>query len=85
MQSLGYFGAGFQDLMVEQTMDSERFLDFLYRKNIDAVALAEGDPQIYTKWATLFELVHEESFVMQQKFLLNPIRRKYPKTQYPST
>ena len=66
--------------MEEQSMDAERFLDFLNRKNIDAAALAVGDPEIYRKWEVLFSLVHEESFVMQQKFLLNPIRRKYQKT-----
>jgi hypothetical protein len=70
--------------MEEQTKDSERFRDFLNRKNIDAEALVAGEPSVFRKWAELFAQVHEESFVMQQKFLLNPIRRKYPKTRFPS-
>ena len=70
--------------MEVQTQEVDRFLDFLSRKNIDASALADAEPSVFQKWKTLFDQMHEESFLMHQKFHINPIRRKYPKTRYPS-
>ena len=60
--------------------ENEAFVEFLKRKNIDPAALETGEPEIYLKWRSLYAIVHEKSFEMQQKFLINPIRRKYPKT-----
>jgi hypothetical protein len=65
--------------MEKQTKEKVEFLDFLERKNIDAEAFKSGNEIIYEDWVLLFGLVSEASFVLQQKFLINPIRRKYPK------
>jgi hypothetical protein len=62
----------------------ERFPDFLIRKNINAEAFSLGDPVLFEKWQKLFSLVHEESFVMQQKFHLNPLRRRFPLVLHPA-
>ena len=65
--------------MENQPNDLVEFLDFLERKNIDAEAFKSGNEIIYEDWLRLYRLVSEASFVQQQKFLINPIRRKYPK------
>jgi len=65
--------------MENQTKEVVAFLDFLERKNIDAEAFKAENSDLYSNWLQLFELVSEASFVMQQKFLINPIRKKYPK------
>jgi len=65
--------------MENQTKESAEFLNFLERKNIDAEAFKTGNQIIFVDWLQLFELVSEVSFVMQKKFLINPIRKKYPK------
>jgi len=62
----------------------ERFADFLVRKNIDAGAFSLTEPTVFLKWQELFSQVHEESFVMMQKFHLNPIRRRFPLLRHPS-
>lgn len=64
--------------MEEQPIEKEQFEDFLKRKNINAQTLFACEPAIYQKWENLFNAIHEESFVMQQKFYINPMRRKYP-------
>jgi hypothetical protein len=61
-----------------ETTSPERFADFLVRKNIDAQAFSLTEPAVFLKWKELFSQVHEESFVMMQKFHLNPIRRRFP-------
>ena len=65
--------------MESQTKELVEFLDFLERKNIDAEAFKAGNNIIYEDWLHLYGLVSEASFVLQQKFLINPIRRKHPK------
>lgn len=57
---------------------SEHFAAFLARKNINAEAFNLAEPLIFEKWKELFLQLHEESFVMMQKFHLNPIRRRFP-------
>lgn len=68
--------------MEEQEKGKEQFEAFLERKNIDAARLLNSAPSLYEQWLNLFSQVHEESFVMQQKFRINPIRRMFPKTRY---
>jgi hypothetical protein len=58
--------------------EENRFLAFLQRKNIDAAAFSAADPEFFNRWAGLFAQQHEESFLMQQKFHINPIRRRFP-------
>jgi hypothetical protein len=64
--------------MENEKPQENRFLDFLARKNIDARSLKENEPALFEKWEHAFAPLHEESFLMQQKFLINPVRRKYP-------
>lgn len=70
--------------MGEETNGSERFLEFLQRKNIDAAAFAHAEPLVFEKWKSLFEQMHENSFVLQMKFQINPTRRKYTRTPFTS-
>jgi hypothetical protein len=66
-----------------ETTSVDRFADFLVRKNIDAQAFSLAEPAVFQKWQELFSQVHEESFVMMQKFHLNPIRRRFPLVGHP--
>jgi len=65
-----------------QASDKERFEAFLTSKNIDSELLKDSEFSLYERWFCLFSQIHEESFVMQLKFKINPIRRKYPKTRF---
>jgi len=68
--------------MEEQTVD--RFNAFLVRKNIDALGFSLGKPELFQKWKGIFAELSEDSFVMQQKFQLNPIRRSFPLVRHES-
>lgn len=57
-------------------MESE-FDTFLRKKNIDPLKFRQGDPDLYYSWESLFGQISEPSFIMQEKFLINKIRRKY--------
>jgi hypothetical protein len=61
-----------------------RFEEFLKRKNIDGMAFSEHEPELFQHWRSLFAQLHEESFVMQQKFILNPLRRRFPAVRHPA-
>lgn len=54
------------------------FEEFLAQKKIDAARFRAAEPARYAEWADLFPRLHPESFVMQKKFLINDIRRRYP-------
>jgi hypothetical protein len=62
--------------------ENDRFADFLQRKNIHPELFAAGDPETFQKWQKLFALVHEDSFVLQQKSSINPIRRRFPRNPF---
>ncbi len=53
------------------------FSDYLLSKKIDESSLQKGEPEMYLEWKTLFNSIHPDSFTLQKKFLLNPMRRKY--------
>jgi hypothetical protein len=55
---------------------------FLTRKNINPEDFRAGDPVQFEKWRLLYEKVHEESFLLFQKFHINPIRRRFPLNRY---
>jgi hypothetical protein len=55
----------------------EEFELFLSKKNIDASAFKTDDKATYEKWKIEFSQLHSDSFVMQKKFFINNIRRKY--------
>jgi hypothetical protein len=62
----------------------DRFAEFLVRKNIDAESFSLAEPAIFQKWKELFSQLHEESFLMMQKFRLNPLRRRFPLVRHAS-
>lgn len=53
------------------------FQEYLISKKIDEAAFKSAEPDRYAEWSKLFSLIHPESFTLQKKFLLNPVRRKY--------
>jgi hypothetical protein len=59
-------------------MENE-FTEFLAKKNIDSEAFQKGDKVLFGNWKNEFQQYHEDSFVMQKKFSINNIRRKYTK------
>ncbi|HRH36263.1 MAG TPA: hypothetical protein PKY12_14455 [Catalimonadaceae bacterium] len=71
--------------MEELIQNSKTFVEFLSTKNIDSENFMQKEPGRFEEWKKLFELVHEDSFVMQKKFYINPIRRKYPKINHFAT
>lgn len=56
------------------------FEEFLISKKINIDSFKSNDSITFNKWQKLFSEVHPDSFVAQKKFLINPIRRKYPLT-----
>ncbi len=56
----------------------EEFTTFLASKKIDAQLFKEKEPQVFENWLFQFEQMHPKSFVLQQLFVINAIRRKYP-------
>lgn len=57
--------------------DADIFEVFLNSKKIDAKAFLKAEPEVFLEWIKLFSEVHPDSFVMQKKFLINAVRRKY--------
>jgi len=68
--------------MENDAMPNEDFINFLNGKNIDQKAFETGEPELFQKWQLMFGQINVESFVMQQKFLINPIRRAYPMKKF---
>ena len=55
------------------------FQEYITNKKIDAAAFGHHEPERFEEWAHLFAQLHPESFTAQKKFLLNDLRKKYPK------
>lgn len=53
------------------------FEEYLISKKIDKSAFQLAEPDRFAEWSKLFNVSHPDSFTLQKKFLLNPIRRKY--------
>ena len=53
------------------------FEDYLVSKNINSDLFKAAEPAIFNEWKEEFEAMHPESFTVQKKFKINPIRRKY--------
>ena len=52
--------------------------DYLKQKKIDPVAFSEKESERYDALSKIFSEVSEVSFTSQKKFLVNPIRLKFP-------
>jgi hypothetical protein len=60
-------------------MDTDQhFENYLLSKKIAADAFQKAEPERFEEWKSIFEQMHPESFTAQKKFLINPVRRKYP-------
>ncbi len=58
-------------------MENTTFEEFLNSKKIDYAKFLKAEPIVYTQWKQEYSQLHTESFVMQKKFLINAVRRKY--------
>lgn len=58
-------------------MEYLTFEEFLNKKKIDYAQFLKAEPVVFSHWKQEYEQMHIESFVMQKKFLINSIRRKY--------
>lgn len=56
----------------------ENFEQFLKSKKIDSKSFQNNEDELWRNWNELYEQVHPESFIAQQLYLINNIRRKYP-------
>lgn len=59
-------------------MEEMSFNDYLVKKKIDPKVFAEGEPDRFKEFKTLFDQVHPDSFTAQKLFLINKTRRAYP-------
>ncbi len=58
-------------------MENATFEEFLTSKKIDYAKFLKAEPIVFSQWKEDFVQLHSESFVMQKKFLINAVRRKY--------
>ncbi|MCP9746377.1 hypothetical protein EGI24_06700 [Lacihabitans sp. CS3-21] len=58
-------------------MEHLNFEEFLTTKKIDYTRFLKAEPIVFSQWKQDYAQMHIESFVMQKKFLINSIRRKY--------
>ena len=55
------------------------FEEYLVSKKIDSIQFSKQEPQLYLEWKNSFDQLHPNSFTAQKLFLINSIRRKFPK------
>lgn len=58
-------------------MENNTFEEFLSTKKIDYSKFLKAEPIVFLQWKQEFGQMHQDSFVMQKKFSINAIRRKY--------
>ncbi|MCP9763893.1 hypothetical protein [Lacihabitans soyangensis] len=58
-------------------MENLSFEEFLASKKIDYARFLKAEPIMFSQWKHEFAQIHPDSFVMQKKFLINSIRRKF--------
>jgi hypothetical protein len=54
------------------------FKEYCLSKKIDHAKFGLQEPALLKEWSEYFGKVSIESFTQQKKFLINPIRLKYP-------
>jgi hypothetical protein len=57
------------------------FEDYLISKKIDENLFRIADMDLFKSWEITFNQLHPLSFTEQNKFIINKIRRKYPKIE----
>jgi len=55
------------------------FEEYLESKKIDTLKLKEMEPALYSDWESSFNQMHPNSFTAQKLYLINSIRRRFPK------
>ncbi|HLO43446.1 MAG TPA: hypothetical protein VK175_03870 [Leadbetterella sp.] len=58
-------------------MDNLSFEEFLTSKKIDFSKFLKSEPIMFSQWKQDYSKIHPESFVMQKKFQINAIRRRF--------
>ena len=56
------------------------FDEYLDSKKIDRIEFSKQEPSVFAEWQKTFEQLHPNSFTAQKLYLINGIRRKFPKT-----
>ncbi len=57
---------------------NQSFEEYLRIKKIDSARFKLQEPSLFEEWEQLFSEVHPDSFTAQKKFLINPVRRRFP-------
>ena len=55
------------------------FEEYLSSKKIDSAQFSKQESALFHEWKNSFEQLHANSFTAQKLFLINFIRRKFPK------
>ena len=55
------------------------FEEYLDSKKIDSAQFNKQEPEVFNEWKITFEQLHPNSFTAQKLYLINTIRRKFPK------
>jgi len=55
------------------------FEEYLDSKKIDAESFRTADPNLYAEWQNTFNQLHPNSFTAQKLYVINSVRRKFPK------
>jgi len=58
-------------------MENVSFEEFLTSKKIDFSKFLKSEPIVFSQWKQDYAQLHTESFVMQKKFQINAIRRRF--------
>lgn len=61
--------------------DTESFLQYLREKRIDGQSFSVGDMPLFQRMANDFAELGPASFTQRNRFLLNPLRHRFPVTQ----
>lgn len=56
------------------------FEEYLDSKKIDSESFKTKEPVLYAEWQNTFIQLHPNSFTAQKLYVINSIRRKFPKT-----
>jgi hypothetical protein len=59
-------------------MQMETLEAYLRGKKIDPAQFRAGEPELYARWEALYAQQHPNSFTLQQLFVINRIRRRFP-------
>ena len=53
------------------------FEEYLVKKRINTAAFAAGDPARFVAWADMYTQMHQNSFYIATKMVINDVRLRY--------